>query len=112
MKDRNQQARQLWGCGYEPELPEHMRTPRYLTPWEHEGRTPHPDEPKVCVGYVCSLPEVLEASHAAAWKHDGELTQFLEGAVCLPDLRDAITVIEIEQSRVQAFAAKEGSRGT
>lgn len=111
MKDRNQHARQLWGCGYEPPLPEHMRNdPRYLTPWEHEGRKPHADEPRVCAGYVCALPEVIEASHAAAWKKDGELTQFLEGAMCTPDLRHAITLLEIEQSRVLAFAAKESTK--
>ena len=76
----------------------------YIQPWDHPGRTLHPDERDehgrlhlpVCAGYVCSLPEVIEASHAQSYKSDGELTQFCEGS-STEHLRTAVTLLEIEQ---------------
>ncbi len=100
------------GCGFEPPPPDNLRP--YVVAWEG-ARTLGADERDasgrvllpVCPGYACQLPEVIEASHAVAWKQHGELTQFLEGATCTRDMREAITLIEIEQGRVQAYAMKE-----
>lgn len=106
MQTRPIEVRQSLGCGY-AEAPTHFP----IVPWQHVGYQRHADEigPKgetlhpVCVGYVCSLPEVIEATHAAAWKRDGELTQWCEGQVT-SQMRDAIAVLEIEQRRAESWS--------
>jgi hypothetical protein len=115
MKKRDKQQRQLIGCGFESEPAEKLR--RYVQPWDQAGREWHADEHDgedgrrgklhlpICAGYVCGLPEVVETSHAAGWKKDGELTQWCGGEMATPALREAITVLEIERSRADSWAA-------
>ncbi len=107
MRKRDKQTRQLMGCGYESAPTEELRPHVERGVWDHPGRVQSPDERDdrgrlrlpVCPGYVCALPEVIEASHAMTYKRNGELGQFCEGQ-STESLRDAMDVIEREQNRV------------
>lgn len=78
------------------------------------GRMSSPDERDdkrriihpVCPGYACGLPEVIEASHARLFFDKGELSQFCDGKTATPMLRDAITILECEASRVMDWSYK------
>lgn len=84
----------------------------YVQPWDHPGREQQADERDengrlhlpICPGYVTALPEVTEASHALAWKRDGELTQWCEGGIATPGLRAAMDILSVEYSRVEKWA--------
>lgn len=101
-------VRQSLGCGWEKPDP---RIP--VRPWDHPGR----DEAKgerddsgklhlpVCVGYVCTLSEVTEASWAHEYWKNGELGQFCEGQATSV-LRDAISIYAVEQSKARAWSTK------
>lgn len=108
MREQPKEARQSWGCGYIPASPR-------AHPWQPPSYDAHADEKDergrlrlpVCPGYVCNLPEVIEATHAKAWRDHGELTQWCDGGQSTPQIREAIAVLDYEQARVQAWAAKE-----
>ena len=103
-------VRRFMGCGYlsaaGPGVP--------VNAWDGSslGRSVSPDErddkgatiTPVCAGYVCGLPEVIEASHARIFYDKGELEQFCEGGCATAALRDAITVLECEGSRVMDWS--------
>ena len=111
MREQPIVTRQALGCGYLPPAPEGFP----VQPWDHPGREPAPDERDakgklrlpICPGYACSLPEVLEASHARAFAEQGELTQFCDGGVASRKLRDAITILNIERGQLLEWSAKE-----
>lgn len=103
--------RQLMGCGYLPP-PADEKLRLYVNPWDHHGRTKRADERDetgklhlpVCVGYVRSLPEVVEATWAHAYWEKGELTQFCEGQ-STPQLRDALNEYAVELGAMRAWEA-------
>jgi len=111
MKDRNQQARQLMGCGYEPPPEEKLRP--HVQAWDGSslGRKPGADEKDdkgrirlpVCPGYVCGLPEVIETSWAHVYWEKGELTQWCEGQ-STGELRDAIELLAMESNAAESWA--------
>ncbi len=111
MRERNEQARQLLGCGYAPPPDEKLRPHVERSVWDHEGRRIREDERDergrlhlpVCPGYVCTLPEVVEATWAHSYWEKGELTQYCEGQ-STPALRDAIAVYAIEVAAMNRWA--------
>lgn len=116
MREQDPLIRQTMGCGYLPPPPSNIP----VRPWDGSslGREIRADERDekgrirlpVCPGYVCSLPEVLEASWAHEYWKNGELTQFCEGQ-STPQLRDAIHILASEQSQAQAWASKNPKGG-
>jgi hypothetical protein len=52
-----------------------------VTPWDHQGRAKSKDDLVVCAGYVCSLPEVIEAARAHLHWSKGALRDFCRGEV-------------------------------
>jgi hypothetical protein len=112
MKERDQQARQLMGCGYAPPPSEILRpyVERYVWDGTSLGRKRGSDEMAdghirlpVCPGYVCSLPEVIETSWAHAYWEKGELTQWCEGQ-STPQLRDAVELLALESAEATSWA--------
>lgn len=93
--------RKDFGCGYLPPWPD-------AEPWDHDGREESSDERDdlgrlhvpICPGYVCGLPEVVEASSAHLFLKNGGLAQFCDGEPPTPALRDAVTILEAEYGRV------------
>ena len=62
-------VRQSLACHYEPKIDN-------AHPWDHQGRKPAPYEdkqPKMCAGYVCTLPQVVEARRAHLHWNKGQL---------------------------------------
>lgn len=96
MQVSDEKYRQLMGCGFAPPPP--PGTP--VDAWEHPGRSPAPDEPMICVGYVARMPEVAEATWAHSFWSKGELSQFCDGENSTPALRQAIAEYESEQAKV------------
>jgi hypothetical protein len=99
------------GCGYEQPLVNAPVNPwngtqlgRELTSDERDahGRELEP----VCAGYACGLPEVIEASHAYVFLKNGGLMQATDGEPPSASLREAVTIIECESSRVMEWSAK------
>jgi len=114
--------RQRIGCGFEAALPG-------ATPWEHEGRELGPEErcslPRghagehgtssapsssgfcdapidaTCPGYLCSLPEVLEISHARLHWSKGALGAFADDEKPSRALLIGITILEGESGHAQ-----------
>lgn len=115
MESKNEQARQLMGCGYAPPPAEKLRPHVEGGVWDgaslgRERRADEKDERgrmllPVCPGYACALPEVLEATWAHAYWEKGELTQFCEGQ-STPMLRDAIAEYGVEVVRMTNWATK------
>lgn len=68
----SRQIRQHMACGYEPPI-------EGALPWEHTGRKVRDDEPKICAGYVCNLPEVIEIARAHLHWSKGSLRDFCRG---------------------------------
>lgn len=101
MKNRDTQTRQLMGCGYEP-------ASRYAFGWDGSslGRKSTPGEPNICPGYVCGLPEVIEASNAYLFLKNGGLLQFTDGEPPTNDLRTAVVVLECENNAVMEWSSK------
>lgn len=106
--------RQALGCGYEPPAAAHIP----VVPWDHEGRVAGADEhdergrtlDPVCPGYLCGLPEVIEASHARAhWKH-GELWSFTGSQPTRPLLM-AIVTLDMEDARCQDWQLEQQNGG-
>lgn len=58
----------------------------------------------VCVGYVCNLPQVDEASRAHWFTKNGGIHQFRRRPS--PELLDAVLVIESEYAAVLAWCSK------
>lgn len=114
MRTRDIQARQLLGCGYEPQ-PADDKLRMYVQPWDGTsmGRQRSPDELDakgrvrlpVCPGYVCALPEVIETSWAHAYWEKGELTQWCEGQ-STEQLRDAVNLLALETSLADAWSSE------
>lgn len=110
MREQPKEARQSWGCGY---IPANPRIP--VLPWQPPSYDVYPDERDergrlklpVCPGYVCNLPEVIEATHARSWHAVGELTQWCDGGQATPQIREAIAVLNHEQARVDRWRAQE-----
>lgn len=95
------EQRQSIGCGYEPPAPESMP----VRIWDHPARAEAPDDkPTLCVGYVCGLPEVVEASRAQLHWSKGQLSHFTRGEIARPELLRAIELLEVEQARARAYA--------
>lgn len=98
-------TRQYMGCGYEPVDP---AIP--VGPWNHRGRQRPKDEPLVCPGFACGLPEVIEASDAHMFWSKGQLTEHCDGKAATHALRFAIKVLETENAKVQAWTVAEQER--
>lgn len=115
MRNKNEQARQLMGCGYAPPPAERLRPYVESGVWDGRslGRVVRPDEMDenrrvllpVCPGYVCTLPEVYEATWAHRYAERGELTQFCEGQ-STPHLRAAMDEYDVEVSRMTSWATR------
>lgn len=100
------------GCGYLPPVPN-------AEPWSPIGRMECSDErdPKtlklhlpVCPGYVCSLPEVIEASRAHFFLKNGGLQQFTGTEPPSEALLLSVQVIESEADKLQAHLMREAER--
>ncbi len=109
MQTYDVQQRQLMGCGYEPPDPRLPAMPPSFTgrepgadEFDDDGREIHP----VCPGYLCGLPEVVEASHAHLFLKNGGLAQFCDGKPPTSMLRDAVTILECEYGRVLDWSSK------
>ena len=102
MNENSTYERQLIGCGFEPRLGfvDEMEADVVALP----GRTG--DRLAICPGYLCGLPEVVEASYARSWKSDGQLAEWLERRQSTPALRRAITELEVAQGRADVWAAQ------
>lgn len=100
------------GCGFLPPVTAAL-------PWDHPGREPAKDELDqsgrtllpVCPGYACGLPEVIESSQAHLFLKNGGLSQFCDGDSPSPALRDAVTILECEYSRVMDWSSKQMQGG-
>lgn len=112
MKTTDDMTRRHLGCGY---LQPDPRVP--VMPWSHMGRRIPADERgpdgrealQICPGYVCDLPEVVEAATAHMFLKNGGLGQFCDdgnGERPTPMLRDAVTVLECEHGQVMDWSAK------
>lgn len=102
----SREVRRAIGCGYEEPL-EHARA------WDHAERSrlhDDPSQPAMCPGYVCALPEVLEAARARQFFLAGELAQFCGGELAHPALLDAVSILENEQARVIEAATRNASK--
>lgn len=103
------------GCGYLPPPSEKMRPYVESSVWDGHsmGRVRGADEKDskgrvrlpVCPGYVCGLPEVIEASWAHAYWEKGELTQYCEGQ-STSELRTAVEVLAMETAAAAAWASR------
>lgn len=98
-------VRQYMGCGYEPTDPS---VP--VQPWRHSGYEANADEIKVCPGFACGLPEVIEASDAHMFWSKGQLAEFCDDKKATPALRHCVKVLETENARVQAWTIAESER--
>jgi len=104
-------TRQALGCGYEPPGEGMVR------PWDHPGREIPPDEiddhgqliDPTCPGYLCGLPEVIETSHARLHWQKSQLAVYTRRTP-RPELITAITVLEIESGRCDAWDFKNGRK--
>ena len=113
MQEKNADARTLMGCGYLPPPSEKMRPYVAASVWDGSsmGRVPGADEKDdkgrvrlpVCPGYVCGLPEVIEASWAHAYWEKGELTQWCEGQ-STAELRSSIELLAMETAATASWA--------
>jgi hypothetical protein len=113
MAKKDKAERQTMGCGYEPQSDHAM-------PWRHTGRmmsrdevdTSKPSQLKtpVCLGYACSLPEVVEASIAHACFKSGGLLQFTGGETPSDALIQSVMTIESEADKMLAWIASEASK--
>lgn len=110
MREQPEQTRKYMGCGYLPPAPEGVPVGAWDgTSLGRERGADELDDKKrvrlpVCPGYVCALPEVVEASWAHAYWEKGELTQWCEGQ-STSELRDAIELTAMEQAAASAWAS-------
>lgn len=102
----------MMGCGFLPPSPN-------VWPWEPNGRVACADEydpetrkptTPVCAGYVCALPEVIEASHAYFFLKNGGLTQFTGNEPPSEALLSAVTTLETEHDKLLARKAEDQAR--
>ncbi len=111
MLDHDEQQRRAIGCGYLPLSDDAL-------PWRPTGRTmtsaevdmskPSRLKLPICAGYVCSLPEVIEASIAHALFKSGGLLQFTGGEPPSDALIASVMTLESEVDRLITAVAKEG----
>jgi hypothetical protein len=106
MKARDQQTRQLLGCGFEPPPAEHVR--HLVQPWNGLGYSG--PKPTVCPGYSTHLPEVIEA--ARAWFHwnKGALNSFARG-VPSAALIDCIEYLDAAVEECKTWCMTPTSKG-
>lgn len=108
---RSSVVRQHMGCGYEPTDPS---IPVIAWDGQSLGRVPQSDEydengkylHPVCAGYVCGLPEVIEATHAHFFLTRGGLLQWTDGAPPTAAIKQAVVELESEQGRVVEWCSK------
>lgn len=112
MREQTEQTRIAIGCGYLPQDPN-------AQPWAPVGRMECSDErdPKtlklylpVCPGYVCSLPEVIEASRAHFFLKNGGLQQFTGTEPPSEALLLSVQVIESEVNKIITHRQREAER--
>lgn len=109
MREQPEQTRKHMGCGYLPPAADGA----HVNAWDGTslGRVHGADELDskrrvrlpVCPGYVCGLPEVIEASWAHAYWEKGELTQWCEGQ-STAELRDSIELLAMETAAASSWA--------
>ena len=88
-------------------------------PWDHPGRVRDPGELDerqkirlpICPGYLCSLPEVIEASWAHSYWENGELSQFCDGGAATKQLKDAMSAFAIARSKATEWSMKNPAKG-
>jgi hypothetical protein len=101
------EARQAWACPYEPPAPKHIP----VRTWDHPGRTADPSELdergeqklKVCPGYACNLPEVIETARARIHWSKGSLDAFTAGEPAHERLVECIEVLDASISALQSW---------
>lgn len=64
----------------------------------------------VCPGYVCALPEVIEASRAHFFLKNGGLAQFCGSEDPSEPLLLSVQIIESEADKLQAYLMREAER--
>lgn len=78
-------VRRTWNCGHLPRLPGNAYGgPPLDTELEPDA---------TCPGYLISLPQVVEASHAYAWWEKGQLRDFCDDETPTPILRAAVELL-------------------
>lgn len=97
----------------------HEQRKRWSCAWvrsdERSGESPVPpsypyERPDICIGYLSSLPQVIEAARASSWRRDGALGQFYDGP--LTDLaKYTIDLISGEFKAVEQHNIRESSKG-
>lgn len=90
-----------YGCGF---VPEAERCDYAMRP----PMTPH--EASVCVGYTCSLPQVLQAGRLLSWREDGQLGILLDGEELTQAAATAMDIVAIERNRARAYATLPADR--
>ncbi len=116
MKTNDLQMRQSMGCGYEPALagaqpwrPDGFERGRPVSEDDPLGR--HERDPEVCVGYVVSMREVIEASRARLHWEKGTLREWCMGSEPTPGLLLALEELECESSAMQAHRMEQAGKG-
>ena len=100
MRQNPQQSRQYLACAYEPRV-EGARA------WQHEGYTG--PSPEACPGYTTKLPEVIEASEARFYLHNGSLSLLVDDELS-DGLRSSIAILETEDNSVMSWIANQGKK--
>jgi hypothetical protein len=108
MKSSTERERQHMGCGFLPRI----ENPRSVWDGQQLGRMPQRDElddqrrmlDPVCAGYVCGLPEVLEASTAHYFHKHGGMSQ--AGIEPTPELRTSVIELDNEFGRALSWSQK------
>lgn len=107
MKNTSAQIRQAIGCGYEPHV---IASTAWCPPLGDKGYQWAP--PKVCAGYVCNLPEVIEV--AIARVHWSKGHSRIAGEEMTEDVLNGALVLEGAYNDLQHWMltpSKDGGGG-
>ena len=101
---QSKEARQSLACHYEPTNP---AIP--VRPWDHSGRTPMKNETPMCAGYVCSLPQVIEAARAHTHWSKGSLSDFC-GARPNERVLESVEILEGSIGALKSWVMSEANK--
>jgi hypothetical protein len=102
--ERNPEAsRRSWNCGHLPRLPQN--------PYAGPSLDCRLKADTVCPGYLVSLPQVIEASHAHVWFDKGQLTEFCDGKQPTRAMRDCVDILDCSIAEANAAAVRNAKKG-